>query len=54
LEDLRADGEYENRSSRNRMGRPGLDLSGSDQGQVAGAYECSNELLGSSNCRELD
>jgi len=35
------------------MGRPGLDLSGLGQGQLAGAYECSNELLGSIKCRKL-
>jgi hypothetical protein len=29
------------------MGRHGLDCSGSEQGKVAGAYECSSEISGS-------
>ena len=51
LEDLSVDGKmilkwiFE-------MGKYGMECSGSGYGQVAGAYECSNELPGSIKCGE--
>ena len=35
------------------MGRHGWDLSGSGQGLAVGAFDCSNEPLGSIKCREF-
>jgi len=44
--DLRVDGRIilKNGSSRNEMGRHGLDRTGSGQGQVEGFSECGDEL----------
>ena len=35
------------------MGRHGLDCCGSEQGQVAGDFECGKELSGSIKCGQL-
>jgi hypothetical protein len=45
--------KHENGSYSKRMVEPGLDLSGSVQGQVAGCCECGNEALGSIKWEEF-